>query len=44
MYSEKATKFSKSSPYFCPTYVGPVKSKVKISQNFEAFSEYMDFI
>ena len=27
--------FVKSSPYFCPmTYVVPVKSKVKILQNF----------
>ena len=25
------------------SYVVPVKSKVKISQNFVAFSEYMDF-
>ena len=25
-------------------YVVPVKSKVKISQNFVAFSEYMNFI
>ena len=28
----------------CPiSYVEPVKSKVKISQNFVAFSEYMNF-
>ena len=25
------------------SYVVPVKSKVKISQNFVAFSEYMNF-
>ena len=25
------------------SYVVPVKSKMKISQNFEAFSEYMNF-
>ena len=31
--------FAKSSPYFCTV----VKSKVKISQNFGAFSEYMNF-
>ena len=35
--------FAKTSPYFCPTYVVPVKSKLKISQNFVAFSEYMNF-
>ena len=35
--------FAKSSPYFCPNVV-PVKSKGKISQNFVAFSEYMNFI
>ena len=27
-----------------PIYLVPVKSKVKISQNFVAFSEYMNFI
>jgi hypothetical protein len=26
------------------SYVVPVKSKVEISQNFVAFSEYMNFI
>ena len=31
IYSEKSS----------PTYVAPVKSKVKISQNFVAFSEYI---
>ena len=41
IYSEKATKyFAKSSPCFCSTYV---KRKVKILQNFVAFSEYMNF-
>ena len=35
--------FTKSSPYFCPTYVVPVKSKVEISQTFVAFSEFMNF-
>ena len=35
--------FAKSPPYFCPTYVVPVKSKVEISQNFVTFSEYMNF-
>ena len=45
IYSEKAIQnFAKSSPYFCPMYVVPVKSKVKISQNFVAFSECMNFM
>ena len=35
--------FAKSLPYFCPICRVPVKSKVKISQNFVAFSEYMNF-
>ena len=35
-FSEKTTKFGKSSLYFWLQY----KSKVKISQNFVAFSEY----
>ena len=35
--------FAKSSPLFCPTYLVPVKSKMKISQNVVAFSEYMNF-
>ena len=39
-YSEKATKFCKISTLLL-SYVVPVKSKVKISQNFAAFSEYM---
>jgi hypothetical protein len=29
--------------YFCPKYVVPVKSKVKISKKIVAFSEYMNF-
>ena len=41
-YSEKATKFCKIFSLLL-SYVVPVKSKVKISQNFEAFSEYMNF-
>ena len=36
--------FAKSSFYFCPMYLVPVKSKVKILQKFVAFSEYMNFI
>ena len=43
MYSENATKNSKTSPYFCPMYLVPINSKVKISQNFVAFSEYINF-
>ena len=42
IYSEKATKFCKISTLLLPT-VHTVKSKVKISQNFVAFSEYMNF-
>ena len=42
MYSEKATKFCKIFTLLL-SYVAPVKSKVKISQNFVAFSEYMNF-
>ena len=38
IYSEKATKFCE---IFCPMYLVPVKSKVKISLNFVAFSEYI---
>ena len=34
------SKFSKSSPYF---WLALLKTKVKISQNFVAFSEYMNF-
>ena len=43
MYSEKATKFFEISTLLL-SYGVPVKSKVEISQNFVAFSEYMNFI
>ena len=39
IYSEKATTFSEIFTLLL-SYVVPVKSKVKISQNFEAFSDY----
>ena len=42
IYSEKATKFCEISTLLL-SYVVPVKSKVDISQNFVAFSEYMNF-
>ena len=42
IYSEKATKFCKTFTLLLTT-VHTVKSKVKISQNFVAFSEYMNF-
>ena len=42
IYSEKATKFFEISTLLLTT-VHTVKSKVKISQNFEAFSKYMNF-
>ena len=42
IYSEKATKFRKIFTLLL-SCVMPVKSKVKISQNFVAFSEYMNF-
>ena len=42
IYSEKATKFCEIFPLIL-SYVVPVKSKGKISQNFVAFSEYMNF-
>ena len=42
MYSKKATKFYEISTLLL-SYVVPVKSKVKISQNFVAFSKYMNF-
>ena len=42
MYSEKATKFCEISTLLL-SYVVPVKSKVEISKNFVAFSEYMNF-
>ena len=40
MYSEKATKLCEPLHL---TVCTVVKSKVKISQNFVAFSEYMNF-
>ena len=43
IYSEKATKFWEIFTLLL-SYVGPVKIKVKISHNFVAFSEYMNFI
>ena len=42
VYSEKATKVCEISTLLL-SYVVPVKSKLKISQNFVAFSEYMNF-
>ena len=42
IYSEKATKFCKIFTLLLTT-VHTVNSKVKISQNFVAFSEYMNF-
>mgnify|MGYP001370235544 CR=1 FL=1 len=41
IYSEKATKCFEIFTLLL-SYVVPVKSKVKISQNFVAFSEYMN--
>ena len=42
IYFEKATKFYEI--FTLPmSYVVPVKSKMKISQNYVAFSEYMNF-
>ena len=43
IYSEKATNFCEISAVDL-SYVVPVKSTLEISQNFEAFSEYMNFI
>ena len=43
IYSEKATKFCKILTLLLSNVV-TVKSKVKIFQNFVAFSEYMNFI
>ena len=43
IYSEKATKFCEIFPLLL-TVCTVVKSKEKISQNFVAFSEYMNFI
>ena len=42
IYSEKATEFCEISPLLL-TICTVVKSKGKISQNFVAFSEYMNF-
>ena len=42
IYSEKATKFCEIFTFLL-SYVVPIKSKVKILQNFVAFSEYMNF-
>ena len=42
MYSEKATKFCEILTLLL-TVCAVVKSKVMISQNFVAFSEYMNF-
>ena len=42
IYSEKTTKFCKIFPLLS-TVCTVVKSKEKISQNFVAFSEYMNF-
>ena len=42
MYSKKTTKFCKIFNWLFSNVV-PVKSKVKISQNFMTFSEYMNF-
>ena len=42
IYSEKATKFCEIFSLLL-SYVVPVKSKVKKSQNFAAFSEYRNF-
>ena len=42
IYSEKSTKFCEIFTLLL-SYAVPVKSKVKISQNFVAFSENMNF-
>ena len=42
IYSEKATKFCEIFPLLL-TVCNVVKSKGKFSQNFVAFSEYMNF-
>ena len=42
MYFEKATKFCEIFTFLL-SFVVLVKSKVNISQNFEAFSEYLNF-
>ena len=43
LYSEKAAKFCEIFPAVLLTTVHTVKSKGKISQNFVAFSDYMNF-
>ena len=45
LFSEKATKFCEIFTLLLTVYtvVKTVKSKVKISQNFVAFTEYMNF-
>ena len=43
IYSAKATKFCEIFTLLL-SHAVPVKSNVKISQNFVAFSEYMKFI
>ena len=43
IYSEKATKLCEIFTLLL-SYVVPVKIEVKISQNYLAFSEYMNFI
>ena len=43
IYSEKAAKVFKFSTLLL-SYVVPVKSKMEISQNVVAFSEYVNFI
>ena len=42
MYTEKATKFCEIFTVDL-SYVVPVKTTVEISQNFVAFSEFMNF-
>ena len=42
IYSEKAAKFCEIFTLLL-SYVVPVKSKMKISENFVAFSEYVNF-
>ena len=42
IYSEKATKFYEISTVDS-SYVVPVKSTMEISQNFVAFSKYLNF-
>ena len=43
MYSDKATKFCEIFTFLL-FYILPVKSKVKILQNFVGFSKYVNFI